>query len=522
MDLKKLRKLIREITSKDAWLNYYSDKTQYPLLNGNEELFNKINNIYTDNLNNFNKGIFTWLYNLIKNNNLKEEDFYKAKNYVTLFNKFINRIPKENRDINKYKSLSDLYDVVKEFEGDEDAPTSKQDEIRKIKEKEIKKVFENGDWLIMIPLTERASCLIGKGTQWCTAADESDNMFDSYNSDGPLYVIINKDDNSKYQLHFESNQIMDENDRPVPATHFFDYILANDNDVVDFFQGVSEKFWDFILETSSDDMAEGGYSEIFYEALNSGSEKEIEDALNVLRSGEDEDAVRTGFLYEQNPDKIDSWQVEALLQYHINDEGFDDIIQHLVDIEYDFDKISNNGIDIYGFIEAKDNLKKHKLEINHKYKLEKGFLKINKITIKAKDDKYFDISIITKDESNEGKEKQLRGNVDIDTLLNYIHQSQLFESNIKKIRKLIREIVSTEVERLQGGGLESQRSNSGFGYLGSQADAPKQTRTNDGHLFFSPKIKKGDDSSSAEDTTTTKEPEASTENSEDTISETEK
>ena len=510
MDLKKLRKLIREITSKDAWLNYYSDKTKYPLLNGNEELFNKINNIYTDNLNNFNKGIFTWLYNLIKNNNLKEEDFYKAKNYVTLFNKFINRIPKESRDINKYKSLSDLYDVVKEFEGNEDAPTSKQDELRQIKEKEVKKVFENGDWLVMIPLTERASCLIGKGTQWCTAADESDNMFDNYNSDGPLYVIVNKDDNSKYQLHFESNQIMDENDRPVPATHFFDYILANDNDVVDFFQGASEKFWDFILETSSDDMAEGWYSEIFYEALNSGSEFEVEKALDVLRGGEDEDAVRTGFVYEQNPDKIKSWQVEQLLKYHINDEGFDDIMEHLVDIEYDFDKISNDGIDIYGFIKAKNDLKKHKLEINHKYKLEKGILIINKIITKTKDDKYFDISIVSKDESNEGKEKKIRGNVDLETLLNYIHQGQLFESNIRKIRKLVREIVSTEVERLQGGGLESQRSNSGFGYLGSQADAPKQTRSNDGHLFFSPKKSKGKEGDSTEETSSETETETET------------
>ena len=205
MELKKLRQLIREITSKDAWINYYSDETKYPLLKGDEDLFNKINNIYTDNLNNFNKGIFTWLYNLIKKNELKEEDFYKAKNYISLFNKFINRIPKESRDINSFKSLNDLYDVIKEFEGNEDAPTSKQDELRQIKEKEVKKVFENGDWLVMIPLTERASCLIGKGTQWCTAADESNNMFDNYNSDGPLYVIVNKDDNSKYQLHFESN-----------------------------------------------------------------------------------------------------------------------------------------------------------------------------------------------------------------------------------------------------------------------------------------------------------------------------
>jgi hypothetical protein len=185
-------------------------------------------------------------------------------------------------------------------------------------------------------------------------------------------------------------------------------------------------------------------------------------------------------------------------------------MEHLVNIEYDFDKISNDGIDIYGFIKAKNDLKKHKLEINHKYKLEKGILIINKIITKTKDDKYFDISIVSKDESNEGKEKKIRGNVDLETLLNYIHQGQLFESNIRKIRKLVREIVSTEVERLQGGGLESQRSNSGFGYLGSQADAPKQTRSNDGHLFFSPKKSKGKEGDSTEETSSETETETET------------
>ena len=430
--------LITEISVKDAWVKFYSDKTKFPILNGNEELFNNINNLYTDNPNNFNKGFFTWLYNLMKNNQLKEEDFYKAKEYLRLFNKFINKIPKENRDINSYKSLPDLYAVIKQFEGNEEVPTSKQDELRQIKEKEVKKVFEDDEWLIMIPTTERASCLIGKGTQWCTAADNN-NMFEQYNQDGPLYVIVNKETNDKYQLHFESQQLMDETDRPISATHFFDYILENDNDVVDFLQGANEGFWDFILETSTEEMADGGYSEIYQEALENGSDYEIKDALKTLRHGQDDDAVRMGFLYENNPENISSYDVEGLLEYHNNDDGFSDILEHLKNINFDFDKISDD-FSLEKYLKAIKDLKNHNLELQHNYSIDKNHsLSINSIdfnSIKDSEGKYYNVTMFFNDQSNSN-----RSNINIDTLLNYIHQGSLFESKLNKkfIKKLIRE-----------------------------------------------------------------------------------
>ena len=52
------------------------------------------------------------------------------------------------------------------------------------------------------------------------------------------------------------------------------------------------------------------------------------------------------------------------------------------------------------------------------------------------------------------------------------------------IREIISEIVSTEVERLPGGASEVQKKQSGYGYLGNQNDAPKQTSKNDSHIFF--------------------------------------
>jgi hypothetical protein len=67
----------------------------------------------------------------------------------------------------------------------------------------------------------------GQGTKWCTSArNEDDNMFDYYNTQGPLYIIISKkikDEKNrqlKYQMHFESAQFMDVHDDEMEASNF--------------------------------------------------------------------------------------------------------------------------------------------------------------------------------------------------------------------------------------------------------------------------------------------------------------
>lgn len=67
--------------------------------------------------------------------------------------------------------------------------------------------------------TKEAACHYGANTKWCTAA-ESGNMFDQYNRSGPLYVIRTKGDNKKYQFHFESNQFMNDQDKPIEMSDF--------------------------------------------------------------------------------------------------------------------------------------------------------------------------------------------------------------------------------------------------------------------------------------------------------------
>jgi hypothetical protein len=424
--------LITEITVNDAWAKFYSNVEKFPALKGDESLFNKLNDLYPRRGDNFNKGYFTWLYNLIRTNKLKEEDFYKAKEYLNLFDKFINRIPVELRDINKFKNLNDLYDVVQEFEGGEETmATSNKDEIRQIKQNEIDKVYEDNEWLIMIPKTERASCLIGKGTKWCTAAEESNNMFDSHNSQGPLYVMIDKYNDEKYQLHFETNQLMDATDRPVTASYFFDHVMENSGPF-EFLKQANDKFWDFVLETSAEDMASGGYSETFEEALTSDvTPSVLKKTLETLRYGEDSYANYLGYVYEKNPYNIDKYEIEHFFDHidTMDEQDFDGIIRHLNDIGYDFEETENENIK--KFIDAKLELENHKIELHTNYEVDKGrTLRVDKINING--GLPYNVSMDDK-----------TGNVNLETLLNLLHHGQLFEgkNSIKNIlrKNLIKE-----------------------------------------------------------------------------------
>ena len=194
--------LLEAMSLDDIYTKYYSDIDR--------EVFDKIASADPTGKPD-KKGKYTeWLLNLYKADNLKMEDLYKATDYLGMFHKFKNRI--EQKDIRAYKSLPELYNVVKQYIDNPDQATSKSDERRKVKNDEAEKVYEDSEWLVIVPHTKRAAIEYGKGTQWCTAATGSYNYFDDYNNDGPLYININKRTGKKYQFHFESHQFMDEND----------------------------------------------------------------------------------------------------------------------------------------------------------------------------------------------------------------------------------------------------------------------------------------------------------------------
>ena len=194
-----------------------------------------------------------WLFRLYRElpivERFVEEDLPKATAYLKAFDRYKGRLPENKRDINVYRGLPDLYLGIKPFI-DRDKPITKMEVIRDIKAG-AEKVYEDERWLVVIPHTKEAACLYGAHTQWCTAGREN-NFFEAYDKQGNLYINIDKQNNRKYQFHFESRQFMDETDKPIEkdilefigATNALKMFYKNRLSPVDFLQ-FSRVVWAF-------------------------------------------------------------------------------------------------------------------------------------------------------------------------------------------------------------------------------------------------------------------------------------
>ena len=80
---------------------------------------------------------------------------------------------KKNTDIYAYKSIQDLEDVVA-------AAGPSRGAIKREAAKEAIHLGQFGDWKVDVPLTVKAACQLGKGTDWCIARTKAANLFMQY------------------------------------------------------------------------------------------------------------------------------------------------------------------------------------------------------------------------------------------------------------------------------------------------------------------------------------------------------
>jgi hypothetical protein len=129
--------------------------------------------------------LMNWLISRFIQGKLYLEDLgidSKASEYFIEFYKYNSRFKGEQtpKDINKYPNLAEIYKAYKPYKDLEKMKHGMGDP-RKIKDSIL--VLENDEFLVMSPLTEEASCELGKDTEWCTAkykpGDER-NAFNSY------------------------------------------------------------------------------------------------------------------------------------------------------------------------------------------------------------------------------------------------------------------------------------------------------------------------------------------------------
>lgn len=174
------------------------------------------------------------------------EDLQKYHKYKKLFKKasvdMNNPETAKLADINRINGFDDLYDKLRII----DYYIQEQEEQEQLAkaEKEVDKIYTSENYFVIIPETEEASCAYGRGTRWCTASTGSYNRFNYYNRQGPLYIIINRKTQDKFQFHFESEQYMNADDSQVNLKNFFSENSELQSLFLDL--AISRKEWDFV------------------------------------------------------------------------------------------------------------------------------------------------------------------------------------------------------------------------------------------------------------------------------------
>lgn len=159
-----------------------------------------------------------WVIRSYLRGTFRREDIDRIKGWLTRFDQIKPKLEPQQRDIMQYQNPTELYTKVIQPMRKLDATSQRQIDkaIDAQLKSQVRVVYKGPEGAIYVPTTEEASCYLGRGTQWCTAATESNNAFHDYNREGPLYIVMTPD-GRKVQMHFESEQFMDETDKPIPT-----------------------------------------------------------------------------------------------------------------------------------------------------------------------------------------------------------------------------------------------------------------------------------------------------------------
>jgi hypothetical protein len=322
------------------------------------------------------------LLSMYRQGNLKLEDLPKANEYLEIVYK--RQIPLNQNLAN----LSELYELVKPYMLN-DGETDLNVLVGYLDSSEYEMVMDGEQWYIFKPKNEKAACVLGSGTEWCTTwgpnstnprYKDRSNMFGYYNKQGSMYIIINKNDNSdKYQFHVPSKQFMNKSDTQVNLDSFF----KNKEEVFLYF---NPEFKDLTEHTSDELMAMvtrplmdsnhksdllgvivdmNANNPIIHTFNNSVDEYDFDDLNRILGSDFQINRVGNVFIEFENLDDDDLSVYNGIGGYYnnydeyVDEEEVDDYVENSwgeiakgvredIMIEY-----KNEGIDIMSYL--KDN-----------------------------------------------------------------------------------------------------------------------------------------------------------------------
>lgn len=157
-----------------------------------------------------------WLLNQYKSKNIRQEDAPQLKSTLQDFEKTKNSL--EKKDLNQYNSVGELRDAVATQKAPVERAMKEKESAEARKGSDMPKLYDqDGVQGFKIPNKETSIKNYGPGgvmakTNWCTAANSENNMFNHYK--GGKYTM-HFPNGEVLQFHHQSNQIKDKNDSEI-------------------------------------------------------------------------------------------------------------------------------------------------------------------------------------------------------------------------------------------------------------------------------------------------------------------
>ena len=180
-----------------------------------------------------------WILNLYNRGNLSEEEFDEVTPLLNQFTTYRNRI--QNKDLNAYKTLDDLAQILASVVDDDSMLTQRQKvrflknvkagRVKVAEEDDYDVVLDTQKYTVCVPNTHAASMKLGSGTRWCTAHENPD-WYNSYTDGGKLYIIKDKSNGKRWQYSDKNGDFLDEDDEPFDVAK----LMKSDKELSKFFE----------------------------------------------------------------------------------------------------------------------------------------------------------------------------------------------------------------------------------------------------------------------------------------------
>jgi|LakMenEpi03Aug12_release.lakeMendotaPanAssembly.Ray.scaffolds.fasta_scaffold12812_8 hypothetical protein len=235
----------------------------------------------------------------------------------------------QKKDINQYRSFEELEKALEPF---------KEKEKEKELENQTEKIYEDDNFLVLVPKTEEASCKYGSGTKWCVT-QKGTGHFERYTRDKQgLYFIIRKKGKQTephYKVAVHINDIGNESWWDARDTRM-------NNEAVTLFKDYFPELYSKIIEDSKEKRKPNlqQVDEIFEEM-----DQAIDLVENFRNSDKDLKIIVTGF--DRIPDM--SGKATGSIKIFLGDELIDAYDMYVsYDIETSGQLKLSIGFDLYG------------------------------------------------------------------------------------------------------------------------------------------------------------------------------